>query len=97
VITRWQDPHTSALSRAVDPEAATWDLSSQLSAATVDLLSRLWWVKTKNAGKSSNPMPPPIPRPGFKPQKSKTAMRQGAAMTTEEFDLRMAAKYDSPN
>lgn len=97
VITQWSDPHTSALFRATNPEDAIWDLNSQLLASAVDLLSRLWWVKTKNAGKASNPMPKPIPRPGFRSTSDKTTHRKGDAMTVEEFDLRMAAKFTTPN
>lgn len=73
-----------------------WTLEAQLQASAVDLLSRLWWVKTKNAGRASNPMPKPIPRPGFHATKDQTAMRRGDVMTIEEFDLRMAQKL-SPN
>lgn len=97
VISRWSDPHTSALFRAVSPEESMWSLSTQLQASTVDLLSRLWWAKTKNAGKASNPMPHPIPRPGFHRQRDTSAMRRGDAMTVEEFDARMAAKFSGPN
>jgi hypothetical protein len=67
----WRDLHAivaylderSALGRAIQGDAAPWQLPEMLLAAAVDRLTWLAWAKTKDGQKGRN-VPKPIPRPG---------------------------------
>ncbi|MEU7134512.1 hypothetical protein [Streptomyces sp. NPDC046261] len=61
-------PRDSAVNRDLHGEAADWDVSTHLLAATVDHLAVAnWMTATLNSGEDSEPLdfPDPVPRPGL--------------------------------
>lgn len=61
-----QQPSTSALTRALNPDDYGWNLLEQLLASGVDQLAVANWQRA--GGKQSRiPYPKPIERPGTRP------------------------------
>ena len=92
VILKNSGPHTHYF-RAINPEAAGWDLPAQLQAQAVDILRWLQWVKTEAAQEPHAQPPPLIPRPGVKAGESRDGELKGRRMTLE----RAKKRFDRPD
>lgn len=75
-----QLPEGSRVRLAYDPEAV-WTTDRALMASAINLLSLIWWSKTKDGSKGRNR--PRLIGPGAKPR---TRKAQAMAMTTDELD-----------
>jgi hypothetical protein len=75
-------PPGGALHRAIDPDGASWDVNSYLTAALVDATNAANWQR---AGDKSKPRPEPLPRPGVAPKR-----KRGRNLTQAALEARKA-------
>lgn len=68
-IVKYQ-PETSALHRAMHPDAAPWGLSEHLLAVVADAVIQGNWMQSRDGQKNRN-RPKPIQRPGVAPANKK--------------------------
>lgn len=76
VVVR-QSPRTSALFRAIHPDAAEWGLTEQLLAAAFDALQVANWQRGRAR---RHEYPKPLPRPGVEPDERQTFGKGGIDM-----------------
>lgn len=87
MIVTQQDPATSAVYRALNPDDSPWNMQTFLLAEAVDTLRTLAWFKTKD-GQKGRKRPKPIPRPGYRPK----VLAKGSGMTLAEADAWLAGR-----
>lgn len=68
-VVKYQ-PSTSALYRAMHPDAAPWGLSEHLLAVVADAVIQGNWMQSRDGQKNRN-RPKPIQRPGIEPANKK--------------------------